>query len=62
MGGTYQPYTNNYGDPRDFSTTGNLRSHEGIDIFSDRWIPIFLWKRGGSLEEDGIRMADGDYQ
>ncbi|MEW9668875.1 M23 family metallopeptidase [Ammoniphilus sp. 3BR4] len=46
VGGTYQPYTNNYGDPRDFSTTGNLRSHEGIDIFSDRWIPIFSVEEG----------------
>lgn len=44
--GTYQPYTDGYGDPRTFSTTGNTRSHEGIDIFAKQWIPIFAIDNG----------------
>ncbi|WP_167577704.1 LysM peptidoglycan-binding domain-containing protein [Ammoniphilus sp. YIM 78166] len=44
--GTYQSYRNDYGDPRSFSTTGNTRSHEGVDIFAKQWIPIFAVDNG----------------
>ncbi|WP_240675900.1 LysM peptidoglycan-binding domain-containing protein [Ammoniphilus sp. CFH 90114] len=44
--GTYQPYQNGYGDRRDYSTTGNTRSHEGIDIFATKWIPVFAIEDG----------------
>ncbi|KGR77133.1 LysM peptidoglycan-binding domain-containing protein [Ureibacillus manganicus] len=38
---TYQPYGNSYGAGRDFSSDGKSRSHEGIDIMTEKWIPVF---------------------
>lgn len=40
--GTYQPYTNTYGDSRVWNPTGAaVRSHDGVDIFADKGTPIY---------------------
>jgi len=38
---TYDPFTNGYGDGRSFSTDGKARKHEGVDIMTPKWVPIF---------------------
>jgi peptidoglycan LD-endopeptidase LytH len=43
---TYQPYGNNYGDGRSFSTNGLARTHEGIDIMAPNWTPVFSVTEG----------------
>lgn len=44
--GTYHAYQNDYGNARSFSTTGKGRSHEGIDIYANQWVPIFSTDNG----------------
>lgn len=41
INGTYHAYQNDYGNSRSFSTSGQERSHEGIDIYANQWVPIF---------------------
>jgi peptidoglycan LD-endopeptidase LytH len=43
---TYEPYVNSYGDGRSFSTNGKSRSHEGIDIMTPKWVPVFSATEG----------------
>lgn len=38
---TYDPFTHNFGDSRSFSTKGKARTHEGIDIMTPKWVPVF---------------------
>lgn len=38
---TYTPFLNNYGHSRSFSINGDTRSHEGIDIMTPKWVPVF---------------------
>lgn len=40
--GTYQPYTNTYGDSRAWAPNGTAtRSHDGVDIFAKKGTPIY---------------------
>ncbi len=41
VNGTYDTYQNDYGNSRSFSMNGQGRSHEGIDIYANQWVPIF---------------------
>jgi murein DD-endopeptidase MepM/ murein hydrolase activator NlpD len=38
---TYTPFENDYGDPRSFSLGLTARVHEGNDLLSSAWTPIF---------------------
>lgn len=38
---TYEPYDDGYGGTRNFSTDGKVRSHDGIDIMTPKWVPVF---------------------
>lgn len=40
--GTYQPYSNNYAEARDWSPNGAAaRSHEGVDLFAAEGTPVY---------------------
>lgn len=40
--GTYQPYTNNYAETRTWSPTGGeIRAHEGVDLFAKKGVPVY---------------------
>ncbi len=40
--GTYQPFTDNYGDERTWSPDGQTsRGHTGVDIFADKGTPVY---------------------
>lgn len=43
---TYEPLTPNFGGKRDFSTNGKARTHEGVDIMTSKWIPVFSATEG----------------
>lgn len=43
---TYEPYGDSYGQGRSFSTDGKNRSHEGIDIMTAKWVPVFSAMNG----------------
>jgi peptidoglycan LD-endopeptidase LytH len=43
---TYDPFNLNFGDGRSFSTNGNARTHEGIDIMTSKWVPVFSATEG----------------
>ena len=42
----YDPFIDTYGDGRSFSTNGEARSHEGNDIMTPKWVPIFAAMEG----------------
>jgi len=43
---TYEPFTHNFGEGRTFSTKGKSRTHEGIDIMTSKWVPVFSATEG----------------
>ncbi|WP_071393399.1 LysM peptidoglycan-binding domain-containing protein [Bacillus tuaregi] len=43
---TYDPFIDSYGDGRSFSTNGQSRTHEGADIMTVKWVPIFAAVEG----------------
>lgn len=46
VNGTYHAFQNDFGNSRSFSTNGQGRSHEGIDIYANQWVPIFSADNG----------------
>lgn len=62
--GTYEPYTDNYGDGRTWSPDGSgpVRTHDGVDIFAPKWTPVYsAWSgtviRKGWNEYGGWRLT-----
>lgn len=43
---TYEPYMSTFGENRSFSTKGAKRSHEGVDIMTPKWVPVFSATEG----------------
>ncbi|WP_394238753.1 LysM peptidoglycan-binding domain-containing protein [Niallia oryzisoli] len=43
---TYDPFGDSYGNSRSFSTNGQSRTHEGADIMTPKWVPIFAAVEG----------------
>lgn len=52
MDGTYEAFTDTYGDQRTFTLGLTSRVHEGIDIMAKTWVPLFA-------ADDGVVIRKG---
>jgi peptidoglycan LD-endopeptidase LytH len=57
--GTYTPFINNYQEARSWTPTGGeVRSHEGVDIFAEKGTPVYS-ALGGTIINKGWNTYGG---